>query len=92
MYHYLLKCEKYKQQRKRLFKRLRNIDRKFKNVNRIQLIDLIFPHLWQPKYYKENDEYYREKNAKNIRVRIEIFKQIIKFTKETKRFNGKYGE
>ena len=90
--HYILDCKLYENQRKKLFKKLRNIDIKFKNQNKITILDLLFPHLWQIKYAKEYDENYKEKNNKNIRVRVEIFKQIVKYTETTRRFNGQYGE
>ena len=67
------------------------IDIKFRNKNRIKLLDIIFPHVWQINFNK-NDENYKEKNEKNLRVRIQILKEIIRFVNKTQRFNGDFGE
>ena len=75
-----------------MLKKLRNIDIKFRNINLINANDILFPHLWQVKYNKNTDENFKEKNSKNIRVRIEIFKVLIKYINDTERFNGEYGE
>ena len=85
--HYILECDRFKNERSRLYKKLRRIDVKFKNIDKIKLKDIIFPHTWQ----KENQEEVRvEKNElfNNINKRTKIIKTIIKYINDTKRFEN----
>ena len=63
--HFLIECEQFKNERKHLFNKLRNIDIKFKYKNRINVIEMIFPHTWQIQFNK-SDKNWKGKNEKNL--------------------------
>ena len=89
--HYLFECKKYEKERRRMHKRLRKINKLFKNRKNLTFKNILFPHTWQNKL-DQNDENYKYKKYENINVRIEIFKTVKKFVEDTQRFNGDYGE
>ena len=89
--HFMLKCKVYNQQRKILFKNLRKINKKFREIGKCDILDVLFPHIWQSQPMRD-DEYYKQKWYENIQVRVNILKAIVNYVKRTQRFNGEFGE
>ena len=89
--HFVLKCPRFERQRKKLFKNLRQISIKFKNKANISINDILFPHMWQIQP-NTKDPWYKEKLYNNTLIRIKILRELVQFTKETKRFKGEFGE
>ena len=73
--HFILKCIKYKQQRKKLFHKLRKINYRYKYPKFQTIKYRLFPYLL---------------NKNDIFKQILIWKEILSHTKETNRFNNVY--
>ena len=71
--------------RKNLRKKLRKIDVFFKQSENFNAVNILFPHTWQLKPRKK-DENYNEILEKNTKKRISILKAVVKFTIDTRRF------
>ena len=92
VHHILLECNQYQVERKRMFKKLKEIDIYFKQKRyRIRTADLLHPHLWQT-HPSWNDEKRKEKIQNNIGVRVNILRTVKEFIQRIHRFNGEYGE
>ena len=63
--------------------KLKRIDSFFKNRANFNAINILFPHYWQLKP-KRNDENYKIKLENGLKRRIYIFKEIIEFVHRTK--------
>ena len=71
--------------RNRLRKKVRGIACFFKNPANFTIINLLFPHIWQLKPYRDDMDYNR-KLENNVWKRAQILKHVCQFVRETKRF------
>ena len=65
--------------------KLKRIDSFFKNRANFNVINLLFPHVWQVKPQRK-DKNYKTKIENGTKRRICIFKELIEFVYRTKRF------
>ena len=95
--HYLIDCRCFRKQRRQLFIKLKNIDPFFGIRNNLTAINILFPFRWQshPIVDKTGNKQIKVDNyellKKNTDKRYEIYKQLLKFVLETKRFDSKHG-
>ena len=66
--------------------KLKKIDSFFKNRGNFNVNNLLFPHTWQLKPHKD-DKNYKLKINNGHKRRVYIFKEIIEFVQQTKRFS-----
>ena len=66
--------------------KLKKIDSFFKNRCNFNVVNLLFPHIWQVKPLRK-DKNYKIKITNGINRRIYIFREIIEFVRRTKRFD-----
>ena len=71
--------------RSTLRKDLQKIAIFFKEEKNFNLINLLFPNVWQQDPKKTNPKYYEIKE-KNSKREIEVLKRVVKFVQHTKRF------
>ena len=104
--HFLLKCKGSKSKyanyhneleldydtiRSKFRKELRKVSIFFKEEKNFNIINILFPHVWQADPKKTNP-HYREIKDKNIEREIKILKCVVHFVQNTKRFKKeKYG-
>ena len=74
--HFLTKCNKYKKQRQILYQNLSKINHKYKYKKFQTIKYLLFPY----KMYNNN-----------LNQQTKVWKEILNYTKHTKRFNNIYG-
>ena len=89
--HYLFECKKYSKERKKMHKKLRRINKIFKNKIALTFKNILFPHTWQDELNQKNENY-KYKKIENIKIRIEILRIVKQYVNETERFNSDYGE
>ena len=78
VFHYLMQCENYRNERKEMWETIELIDEFFKIKSNKTIKKLLF-------YYKHQDKAHLRAR---IDVRVDIIKQIIKFVAKTKRFDS----
>ena len=72
-------------------KELRKIAIFFKQEKNFNVINILFPHVWQANPKKTNPDYHEIKE-KNRKREIDILKCVVRFVQNTKRFKKeKYG-
>ena len=75
--------------RNQLKKRLKKQSIFFKNPRNFTSINLLFPHLWQLQPNQDNPNY-KEILNQNIQRRVEILRLVVRFVRDTKRFNNQF--
>ena len=87
--HYIMFCDGYIEQRKKLRNNLNKIEF-FKNEQNWTTKNLLFPHSWQI-HPKSDDKQYKMKTKQLLKQRLKIINEICNFVIETKRFDNKWG-
>ena len=98
--HFLLRCKgsdseyvNYKNEmemdyniiRAKFRKKLRKISIFFKEEKNFNILNILFPQIWQREPKKTNP-HYRDVKEKNIDREIQILKCVVRFVQNTKRF------
>ena len=71
--------------RSRFRKSLRKISIFFKEQKNFNIINILFPQVWQ-NLPKKTNPHYREIKEKNIERQVEVLKCVVQFVQDTRRF------